>query len=446
MYGEDLIGAFKKLQDEGCVEIITCAATHGYLPLLGNDACVNAQIKQGVETYKKHFGKDPRGFWLPECAYRPAYPWKPVTGKNKNKSFMRKGVDEFLSRHGLKYFIIDTHLLKGGKTSGTYLDRFPIPENIWKQSEKSRKVLPEDSAKSQYELYFTGGSLPGKEVAVFTRDPGITLQVWSKDYGYPGDQWYMDFHKKRFPSGLRYWRVTSSNSDLGSKMIYEPKNIEERLKEHAVNFVGTAKRIAREYENQTGREGIVSAPFDAELFGHWWFEGPRWLYYVIKAIDSEKEIKLVTGSSCLKSNPPEKTVKLPEGSWGQGGSHWVWLNEWTEWTWKYIYEAEEKMVGLYYRIKNKTGLADRILHQLGVTLLLLESSDWQFLITTGTARDYAESRISEHFADFEHLYKILEKENDGVEVPEEDLIFLKKCEQRESIFSNLDPVWWQEEK
>src|SRR5213594_2369008 len=75
--GGDIPGTFAELQRGGHVEIITCAATHGYLPLLSRDASIHLQLRTAVETHKRHFGVAPRGIWLPECAYRPRYEWSP---------------------------------------------------------------------------------------------------------------------------------------------------------------------------------------------------------------------------------------------------------------------------------------------------------------------------------------------------------------------------------
>jgi len=122
--GQDIIGEFRKLQDSGYLEIITCGATHGYFPLLSRDESLQVQTKMAVRNYEKHFGRKPRGIWLPECAYRPRYEWSsPVTVNGKTLTYSRKGVDEFLSENGLDFFIIDAPLLKGGKAVGVYIDR-----------------------------------------------------------------------------------------------------------------------------------------------------------------------------------------------------------------------------------------------------------------------------------------------------------------------------------
>ncbi|MCP4703514.1 MAG: hypothetical protein GY865_02805, partial [candidate division Zixibacteria bacterium] len=121
----DIIGQFRKLQDDGYLEIMTCGATHGYFPLLSRDESVQAQVKMAVKNYKKHFNRDPKGTWLPECAYRPRYDWTPPVPINgKTETYPRKGSDEFLSENGLDFFVVDSALLQGGKSIGVYFDRF----------------------------------------------------------------------------------------------------------------------------------------------------------------------------------------------------------------------------------------------------------------------------------------------------------------------------------
>jgi 1,4-alpha-glucan branching enzyme len=201
-YHGDLIAAFKGLQDMGAIEIITCAGTHGYLPLLGEDSAVKAQIRVGVETYKKYFDRHPRGIWLPECAYRPRYQWKPpLVGFGGER--MRKGTEELLHEDGIEYFVVDSHLLKGGKAIGVYIHRFEALKQLWKQFEREYAVEARGIVKSPYRVYLVSSSFGGKKpVAIFTRDPETGLQVWSGEWGYPGDGYYLDFHKKHFPGGI----------------------------------------------------------------------------------------------------------------------------------------------------------------------------------------------------------------------------------------------------
>jgi len=438
-YKEDIVGAFKMLQDMGHIEIITSCATHGYLPLIGRDTAVQAQIKQGIQTYRRYFERDPKGIWLPECAYRPRYKWKsPIGGDD---GVMRKGIEEFLSENKIEYFIIDSHLLKGGNAIGVYMDRFESLKKLWGQFEKEYKPRHEDVEKCPHEVYYVGSVEGKKPVAVFTRDPKTGMQVWSGEYGYPGDEWYLEFHKKRFPGGLRYWRVTGSKSDLADKSEYEPDRVSERIEENANHFKWLIKTTLKEC-NHT--QGIVCAPFDAELFGHWWFEGPEWIYRVLRLIHDDPELELSTCGGHLDSQTKETVVvSLPEGSWGEGGFHWIWLNEWTMWTWKHVYEAEKEMERLAREL-NGTGdeKLETILKQAARELLLLESSDWQFLISTWSARDYAEIRVTGHYHDFKKLSDMAWRYSRDKRLNEGDWNFLASCQKRDSIFSDIDVGWF----
>jgi 1,4-alpha-glucan branching enzyme len=442
-YGGDLVGAFKRLQDTGALEIITCAGTHGYLPLLGEDSAIKAQIRVGVETYRKHFDRHPRGIWLPECAYRPGYQWKhPIDGFGKER--MRKGIEEFIHEDGIDYFVVDSHLLKGGKAIGVYIHRFEALKQLWKQFEREYTVEAKGIEKSPYRVYLVSSSFGWeKPVAIFTRDPETGRQVWSGEWGYPGDGYYLDFHKKRFPEGHRYWRVTSAKTALGRKEEYRPGWVEERIRENASHFKDLVKGILSRHRQESGNSGIVSAPFDCELLGHWWFEGPRWLYYVLKWMDMDPEMELTTGGEYLDRNPPQQVISLPEGSWGEGGFHWIWFNEWNKWTWELIYDAEAKMKEMAQK-HAKTSDPDliRLLRQMARELLLLESSDWQFLISTWSARDYAELRVREHYEDFMRLYNLVQKRARGVALHTGDWEFLRDCENRDALFPHIELGWW----
>ena len=436
--------AFKRLQDQGHIEIITCAATHGYLPLLGEDTAVQAQVKLGVETYSKHYGRKPRGIWLPECAYRPSYDWTPpVEGFGGPRK--RKGVEEFLSENGIEYFIVDTHLLKGGKAIGVYLDRFSSLKQLWQNFESQYKPLDEDSAKTPHKLYYAA-SVEGKApVTIFTRDPDTGLQVWSGEHGYPGDGAYLDFHKKHFPGGHRYWRVTSSKADLADKRVYEPEIVEARIRENAYHFKNLVRDISTAENLPDNHPPIVCAPFDAELFGHWWFEGPRWLYYVLKEVANDPDIEASTMGEYRDENPAVEVVSLPEGSWGKGGFHWIWLNDWTKWTWKHIYDDEKLMQEAARKYGDRHDEpVPSLLRLLARELVLLESSDWQFLISTWSARDYAEMRFSNHHSDFLKVLGLLDKAADGKALTREERESVKEISERDSLFKHINPKWWAE--
>ncbi|MHA1749821.1 MAG: 1,4-alpha-glucan branching protein domain-containing protein [Promethearchaeota archaeon] len=439
-YNYNILNSFKKLQDDDIIEIITCGATHGYFPLLLNDESINAQIRVGKKVYKKYFGRDPKGIWLPECAYRPGYKWKPPLGNFKEKE--RKGVEHFLDANNIRYFFVDTHLLIGGETAGVYAARFKLLKQLYEQFKDQYKPISIDIPKPPYQAYICGSKSTKKPIFFYTRDEKTGIVVWSGEHGYPGDGNYLDFHKKHFPGGHRYWKVTSNKVDLGDKMEYFPDAVESRLEENSSHFKDLVKKLLLDEHARSNQQGIVVSMYDTELFGHWWFEGPRWMKKVLMKIEDDPEIELITAYSYLKKFPPEIVVNLHEGSWGQGGYHWVWFNDWTTWTWEKIYECESKMQDLLKNIKNLenvTGIAKRVLKQLGRELLLLQSSDWQFLITTWSARDYAESRVIEHYDKFVKLLEISKNIINDTEFTEKQLKYLEILENEDNVFENIEP-------
>ena len=432
VYDQDLIAAFARLQNRNRIEVIVSAATHGYLPLLGRDESVEAQLAVGIASYHRHFRRSPRGIWLPECAYRPGYVWSRPVGPPQTAP--RPGLEDFVARHRLRYFFVDTHLVAGGAPIGTYEDRF---EERRLDATRSPTGL---SPNEPHTLPASGR----RRVAVLARDPRSSVQVWSADYGYPGDGSYLEFHRKRGREGLRYWRVTDRRLPLREKIPYDPKAATERADAHAEHFASLVLDTLREYYEATGRRGVVVAPFDAELFGHWWFEGPRWLEAVLRKL--EGQVAAVTASDYLAAHPPRSTIRLPEGSWGQGGHHWVWLNDDTRWIWEHVYRAEDAFIDAVRRPRPRSdALGRRILKQLGRELLLMEASDWPFLVTTVAARDYAEARVKEHVGVFDRLRTMLERATDDA-LSADDESWLATIEARDSLFPDLDLKSWGPER
>ncbi len=415
---EDILGGFRMLQEQGQVEVLTSAATHAYFPLLSWDESIRCQVRQGKYTYHQHFGRQPHGFWLPECAYRPRYAWKRPLGNRAPLS--RSGVDEILGEEGVEYFFVDTHLLSGGEVKGVYLDRFPALKLLWEKFKREYEA-GRQTARSPYLPYLADPS----HVPFFVRDDKSGSQVWSGKTGYPGDGWYLEFHKKQFPGGLRYWRITSRDADLGAKQPYEPARIRERLEENAGHF---ADSVAASLRGQD--RGVVAALYDTELFGHWWFEGPEWLYLAIKKL-YQCDVKPRRASDCLEVLRPHVLISLPEGSWGTGGFHWIWFNDDTAWIWEKIYLVEEETQRLPSHLARTK---PRLYRQFIREKFLLESSDWPFLIATWTARDYAENRASEHFERAKALISWLKRE--GPLGPEEQKQ-LAAWEEEDAVFTSI---------
>jgi 1,4-alpha-glucan branching enzyme len=234
------------------------------------------------------------------------------------------------------------------------------------------------------------------------------MQVWSGDWGYPGDYDYREFHKKDGTSGLQYWRVTGTRVDLGFKDFYHPDWAAYKVGEHSRHFAWlVADRLTR-YHEETGEFGLIASNYDTELFGHWWFEGIEWIKQVVKHLANNPAVELLTASEFVKKHPPAEVLHIPESSWGMGGNHWTWDNHDTHWMWAPIHSAESRMEALAGRYTKPDKPTTAVLNQAARELLLLQSSDWPFLVTTGQAREYAIRRFTRHVERFEALATSLE--------------------------------------
>lgn len=420
-YNRDLIGAFRKYQDLGCIEITTSAATHGFSPLLATDTNLNAQFKVGVESYKRLFGKAPKGAWLPECAYRPGYEATSPEGKK----YYRPAVEVFLQNNGIEYFFVESHQLEGGVSVGS---RRSI--GIYGNIEYIPLPARPATGLNTYEAYW----LPEAQVAVMGRNHEGGYQVWSAADGYPGDGCYREFHKKDDNSGMHYWRITSSTTDLGDKMLYDPVLAMSRISENTDHYINILYHRLNDHKKATGKDGLLMVSFDTELFGHWWFEGVEFIKQtILKLHKHQPTVKRQTASEYLAENQPSAAASLPESSWGQGGHFWVWQNHQTEWMWPIIHAAEKRISKIVE--KYPTIPTDKVLHralnQMARENLLLQSSDWPFLITTWQARDYAVERFRKHEENFERLASMIE--NNSV-----DQGYLESLESTDNPFEVID--------
>jgi 1,4-alpha-glucan branching enzyme len=424
-YEGNIVPAFRKLQDAGLIEVITCAATHGYLPLLSQDESIHLQLKVAVESYQRHMGRAPQAIWLPECAYRPGYITK--------DGHTREGIEVFLGKVDLKLFFAETHMIEGGRPVGV-----AAGEAIGPYGAVTRRYLVpvSDSAPgiqaTTYKPYFV--SQP--DVAVIGRNNQIGLQVWSANQGYPGDHDYRDFHKKDGASGMQYWRVTGANVDLVEKDAYHPEWAQFKVEQHAEHFTRLVEGLLTDYHEKTNDFSIVSANYDTELFGHWWFEGVAWIASVLKKLALSEVVELTTASEFLDKHSPEIVLNLPEGSWGAGGAHFVWDNTDTRWMWPIIHQAEERMKQMVNEHVNADASIAMILNQAARELLLLQSSDWPFLVTTGQAKEYAIQRFEQHVERFNALYEMLRK-------PDPVITLAEDFWEKDKIFPEMDYRWYQ---
>ena len=399
----NLVAAFRRLQEQGRLEIIGSAATHGYLPLLGRDESIRLQLAVGQHEHRRLFGVAPAGCWLPECAYRPRGKWR---GKK-----VRRGIEQHLADAGFRYFFTDAHLARAGSPLGAYGDIPLGAERFDADRHDPGSPLPAGgrarAARSPYRAYRVSGRGVRPPVAALVRDPRSSMQIWSRHQGYPGDEWYLEFHKIRWPGGLKLWRVSGANVDLGGKRPYEPPVAHERAAGHASHFVHLLQSLAQQPADRGG-SGIIVAPFDTELFGHWWFEGADFLAATYRALrgSGKDGVRPVTASQHLEAHAPGTALQLAEGSWGANGDHSMWLNERTAWTWERLWRLEDAFWDVAPEAL-ASAAARPVLAQAARELLLAQASDWQFIISTGAVVDYAERRFTLHCDDAERLIKAL---------------------------------------
>ncbi len=400
-YGRNLINAFRELQDEGVLEIITCCATHGFLPLISTQASRRAQIRIAVDNYQKHFRRKPRGIWLAECAYE-------------------HGVEDLLKEAGIEYFIGDSHAILYGEPRPKFGVHAPV-------------MCPNG-------------------VAVFARDVETSQQVWSAEVGYPGDPFYREFYRdvgwdlpmdylrphlhsdgNRRHLGLKYYRITGRDVPQNQKRPYSPAIAREKAAMHAFDFLGKRKDQARKLrEIHDGHPPLVTSPYDAELYGHWWFEGPMFIDYLFRQMHFDQdEIAPLTPGDFLDAKIPIQIQQPSASSWGEAGYYKVWLNEGNSWMYPYQHDAERKMTSFANRFHEPNDLERRALNQLARELLLAQSSDWAFQIYQGTTVQYSSNRFKSHIHRFNLLAKM-------VETGEFNEPLLKEVESRDNIFAEID--------
>lgn len=418
-YEGNLVKAFRSLQENGYLEIITCGATHGYLPAFLRDSSIRGQLLMAKSSYERLFGTSPRGIWLPECGYRPACHWRPpLTSRKHNHNYYRPGLEELLRESGLDFFIVDQEQFKKGHLSGLE----PVPWSTY---------------------FLSNPAIQHNPVTVFVRDTGLSEQIWNFEVGYPGHGSYLDFHKKHWGSGNRYWRITDKKLDMAYKEIYSPKGIKDLICQHAGHYKWSIKKNLLNYFQKTNQKGLKVAAFDAELFGHWWFEGPAWLYDLLKWIHTDPEIQMLTCSQYKSQYPSAFSIYLPESSWGKGADSSTWIHPQLEWAWERIYSAEEEMGRLAYHFKDQSDpVLLRILRQTIRELLILQSSDWEFMISTNSTRDHGERRVVEHHEDFKKLVHLAYQWEKNHQLSFAEIGLLEECEGREEIFLDPDPHWY----
>jgi 1,4-alpha-glucan branching enzyme len=398
-YRRDLVGAFRRLEDAGRLELLTCGATHGFLPLMQMyPEAARAQVAVAVAHHRRHFGRNPAGIWLPECGYYP-------------------GVDELLAEQGIRYFFTDTHGIADARPRPRFGAYAPI---------------------------FTPSG-----AAAFGRDAESSQQVWSAEHGYPGDPEYREFYRdvgwdldweyvrpyiqpdgNRKNVGIKYFRITGKG---GHKEPYDPWRARERAAAHAGNFMFNRER---QIENLAARMGdvppIVVSPYDAELYGHWWYEGPQFIDFLVRKVAYDQKVfRLATPGDYLREFPEQQVSTPPLCSWGAGGYAGVWLDGSNDWIYRHLHRAAERMIALARDYPEPDAATRRALNQAARELLLAQSSDWAFIMKTGTMVDYAIRRTREHVLRFTRIH-------DQIRSGALDAHWLAQVESRDNLFPEID--------
>ena len=443
----DLPRCFAAHARAGRVELLTSAATHAYLPLLLNDSSIRAQLSVGLHISERHLGIRPTGLWLPECAYRPAVAgWRPPVfpgGAHAVDSVDRPGLEAAIAPLGLSHFFVDTHLIAravpiafqeaGALVSTSAALAYWDTARAW-----GSPLEPVTLARAE-------GDSAG--LAAFGRHPRVSEQVWSGVIGYPGSGEYLEFHRKHPDSGLRYHRVTSHQTPMADKAAYDPAAVAGKVYEHAQHFCRVIRQLLADHAARTGRAGTIVAPFDAELFGHWWFEGPQFLADVLLTLAHDGSVEVVTPQQVLIDTPPDKLVTLPEGSWGAGGGHDVWLNDQTRWLWETEYRCETRFADLLGRLPWRAGgVVAGHLQRCARELLLLQSSDWPFVIHSQGGVDYAITRFAGHAARFDRIAHIAEQTAASLPLTHVQETELAEADAHDTVFPDLDLTQWLDGK
>jgi len=416
-YNRDIVGAFKALQEKEVLDIITSSATHAYLPLYQDQDTINEQLKVGIQTYERYLGTKPRGIWLPECGYRPA-----KSGQ--------EGFESLLQKHAIQYFFTDSHVF----SSSMHINK---KEYVLHGPYDYKEIQYEEVTDSDHRVdkpTFRPYTVEKSKVAVFARDKLTSLQVWSGDFGYPGDFAYREFHAKDAISGLQYCRITS-RSGLTEKELYEPVKAAERVIDHAKHFVHLVEERAKDVYAETGEYACIVSSYDTELFGHWWFEGVDWLMNVFKGFEESEIVQVSKADVYIKETPKLQKIAIPESSWGLGGQHHVWLNDETAWIWPIIEDLSNKVKTTKQDFPHAEGFEKDLLNQALRELLLLHASDWPFLISTVQAREYAIERFIEHKERCEKLLEFAYREEP---LTEEEKLLVAEMIDSDNPFPELD--------
>ncbi|MCX8123992.1 MAG: DUF1957 domain-containing protein [Spirochaetes bacterium] len=355
----DCVNAFGELFKTNSIELLTTAGTHPFFPLFRNYSfLLGLQIQAGIHLFERNFDTMPQGFWIPELGYFT-------------------GIDSCLCTHSIAYTFVNDRSVLLAKNLPSTANFFP--------------------AKTPLGL------------VVFPRDAVLSMKIWSSHSGYPGHPVYREFHhdamyelQELSPQfehrqlGLKIYAITGTQQ----KEYYDPEKAKQIVQIHVDDFINTILTRASDVTRIIKRAPVFMVPFDAELFGHWWFEGPLFLELLIEAIASRDDIACVTPQELLKADM--EIIEPVESSWGKGNDFSTWYNAKVRW---YVMELEK----LLYRFGRVVHENTAAVQQCARELMLAMASDWQFMISTQSFPDYAQKRIEDHIHASSTILDIIER-------------------------------------
>ncbi|MDR1744992.1 MAG: DUF1957 domain-containing protein [Planctomycetota bacterium] len=402
--------AFAELAQLGNLDLMTCGATHAFFPIVQrNEGAVRAQLLCAREHHREVFGKRPDGIWIPECAYYP-------------------GAEKLLAEAGFAYSFVDTHGIENAASAPAHGVYAPLcgPEGV----------------------------------AFFGRDRETSYQVWSAEQGYPGHANYREFYRDlgfelpveelaefvidgriRVNTGLKYNRITSRHG--GEKALYDPGAAREQAARHAEHFLENRMRqVERLAGTMADRPPLIVAPYDAELYGHWWFEGPQFLDYVLRKMHYDQDVvQCMTPAEYLEQHPENQLSNPAGSSWGGDGTYEFWVSGANQDIIPGLHKAADRLTAIVDRgWKGKAegygeSREEGVVRQMMRELMLAQASDWPFIMRTGTSPEYARKRVRDHLARFWTLDAMLEP--DGFDAK----TYAAIC-QADAIFPGCDPDWY----
>ena len=397
LYGSDVLAGFDYFYKKGRIEIMTSAATHAFLPLYRDSPeAVAAQIETAMVSHRQYFGKVSTGFWLPHLGWYP-------------------GVEEVLKAYSVGYSVVAA---RGGLLGN------PVP--------RYGSYTPVDCPNG---------------LSVFIRDAKSTAAVWSEDTGYPADGVYREFYRDigfdlpldyvkpyiesedtRVFTGFKYWAVTGRTAD---KRPYDRAAALAKVLEHAASFLSDRSAQARVAGEYMDRPPLMVCPYDAELFGHWWFEGPQWLEALFRTAQASGELRFVSLGEYLKLHPENPPSRPEFSSWSDGGYAGCWLDGSNDWIYRHSYKLLDRMTELAERFPDESGLKERVLNQAARETLLAMGSDWPLLIRAGRSGLFARRQVEDAVVNFQHIYEMLCANTVGTE-------WITHLEKRNNLFPGIN--------